>query len=196
MIFLAPPDPPESSSPNAAKDGASVALTELNIGTGIGIGASSCDGRACSDSTVVFSFAGGAITSLAGAGAAADPGAGVKAELGFLAVRDAAAIFATSFLIPSFLLVSLLITSFLTRSFLITPGEAGCRTSTAGAAVNDRLRGTGPITGLNPAESVQVVPAPWPGGAAVSLLAELEPVLAVLLLEKQTEHAGPRQPTC
>src|ERR1019366_2218150 len=120
MIFLLPPVPPESSSPNAAKDGASIALTELNIG----IGGASCDGLAGSDATVVFSFVGGAITCFAGAAAAADPGADVRAELGFWAVTGAAAIFAASFLI----------TSFLITSFLITPGEAGCRASTAGSA--------------------------------------------------------------
>ena len=60
-----------------------------------------------------------------------------------------------------------------------------------GSAVNDCLYGTGPGTGLNPAASVQVAPAPPPGGAAVSLPAEPEPIPATLLLEEQLEHAGP-----
>ena len=76
---------------NAAKEGASIALTELNIGTG----AASCAGLACggfasdglagSDSTFVFSFAGAAVTSFAGAGAAADPAA--EAESGTRILR-------------------------------------------------------------------------------------------------------------
>ena len=48
--------------------------------------------------------------------------------------------------------------------------------------------------GLNPTASVQVVPVPWRGGAAVSLPAEPKPVLAALLLEELLEHADPRQP--
>src|ERR1039458_668923 len=45
------------------------------------------------DLTILFSFAGGAVTSLAGAGAAADPGTSVKAELAFCA-GDVAAMLA------------------------------------------------------------------------------------------------------
>ena len=67
----------------------------------------------------------------------------------------------------------------------------------AGAAVNDRLRGTGPITGLHPAESVQVVPAPWPSGAPVSLLAELEArSWPSCSLRNETGHPRPRAADC
>jgi hypothetical protein len=44
--------------------------------------------------------------------------------------------------------------------------------------------------------SVQIFPAPWPSWAAISLPAEPEPILAVLLLEEELEHACPREPTC
>src|SRR5580658_7876906 len=80
--FFRLPDPAESwFSPNTAKDGASVELAELEveidaeiaIATGTAIRAASCDGLACSDS------AGTAVTSLAGAGAAADPAADLTA---------------------------------------------------------------------------------------------------------------------
>ena len=47
---------------------------------------------------------------------------------------------------------------------------------------------------LSSARSAQIVPAPWLGWAAVSLPAEPEPILAVLLLGEELEHACPRQP--
>lgn len=103
------PDPQESCSSKAtAKDGAPVVLTELEVGSGTG--AASCDGWVDSDSaiffsTILFSFAGEAVTFLAGAGAAADPGAAGKAEL-FCAGKDVAAMFAASFLTSSFLATS------------------------------------------------------------------------------------------
>src|SRR5208282_4456062 len=114
-IFWNPLDPQESCSSKAtAKDGAPVVLTELEVGSGTG--PASCDGGADSDSaifdltiffsTILFSFAGGAVTFLAGAGAAADPGAAVKAELVFCAGKDVAAMFAASFLTSSFLATS------------------------------------------------------------------------------------------
>src|ERR1700730_3329521 len=101
-IFLLPPDRAESSSPNAAKDGASIALTILNLGAG----AASCDelagdglagdGLAGSDTTVLCSFscggAGGAVTSFARAGAAPDPRADAKADVGFWVDTDEAAV--------------------------------------------------------------------------------------------------------
>jgi hypothetical protein len=76
---LPAPDPPEPSSLNPPKDGASPALTELDVGTGAR--AAAYDELAGSDSTILFSvsfcLAGTATTSFAGAGAAADPGADV-----------------------------------------------------------------------------------------------------------------------
>src|SRR5208337_3788655 len=81
--------------------------------------AAACGEWAGFDSAVLLSFAGAAVTSFAGAGAAADPRADLKAELVFCAGTATAAIFAASFL---------------TASFLMAPGEADCRASTAGSA--------------------------------------------------------------
>ena len=45
-----------------------------------------------------------------------------------------------------------------------------------------------------PAALIQVFPAPRLGWAAISLPAKPEPILAVLLLMEELEHARPRQP--
>jgi len=67
--------------------------------------------------------------------------------------------------------------------------QKGPPTDTAGF----RLDAHRPGTALDPAASVQVVPVPWPGGTAVSLPAEPEPIpSALLLLKKQPEQAGSR----
>ena len=61
------------------------ALAELKVGTGIGAAscAVSCTILAGSNSTILFFFAGNAVSSLAGAGAAPDPATDVKGELVF-----------------------------------------------------------------------------------------------------------------
>ena len=78
---------------------------------------------------------------------------------------------------------------------VMVPYRIPSRFPPAGAAVNDRLSGTSPDHGPNPAASVQVVPAPWPGGAAVSLPPEPEPILAALLgrprLPQAAQHEAP-----
>ena len=47
---------------------------------------------------------------------------------------------------------------------------------------------------LSPATSVQIFPPPRPGWAAISLPAEPEPILTILLLAEKPEQASPRQP--
>lgn len=102
----------------------------------------SCKGLAGSASTILF-FAGGAITSLAGAGAAADPETNVKAEVVFRGGTDAAAMVAASFPI----------------AFWITP--AGCRSSTADAeaiVMRGCDAGAGTTAGLSATLADAVVP--------------------------------------
>src|ERR1019366_3310432 len=122
-----PPDPLEPSSPNPANEGASVALAEPNVAAAAG------EGLAASNWTNSFSLAfagaGGAVSSRAGAGAAADPGVDVKAELRFFGARGAAAILAASFLIAS-----LLLAPWRASPVAAAPAEAGCCASTAGSA--------------------------------------------------------------
>src|ERR1035438_8313484 len=47
---------------------------------------------------------------------------------------------------------------------------------------------------LSPAPSIQIFPSPRSSWAAVSLPAELEPILVALLLAEELEQACPRQP--
>src|ERR1700675_4061319 len=81
-IFFLLPDPSESSSCKAPKDGASEVFNEPNVGpecAGPDCEGPECEGLASVKSTALFSFAGVASASFAGAGAAADPEADAKA---------------------------------------------------------------------------------------------------------------------
>lgn len=66
---------------------------------------------------------------------------------------------------------------------LVGGSPAGHRTGSRQRASGGRARSAArhqPARGTEPAASVQVVPAPWPGRAAVSFPAEPESILAIL----------------
>lgn len=50
-----------------------------------------------------------------------------------------------------------------------------------------------PGSGVCLAASIQIFPAPWLGWGAISLPAKPEPILVILLLAEEFEHAGRRQ---
>src|SRR5271165_75274 len=186
-IFRLPPHPLESSSPNAAKEGASLMVRGLMVGNG----AASCvrvtpdgvagDGKpkgriledgeagavpAGSASIIRFILTSGVVV-FAGAAAAADPGTRLGGRLVFWAGSDAGAMQAISFPIP--VLIASGSDILLSTRF----GEVGrCASAALSGAVVicDCDESAGAMTGLS-ADAAGATAPGGEGGAAAARLA-------------------------